>query len=146
MKNWNNEQLVLDLIHGGWLPYSTEPLEVEVILDIIYHYTMWFLNFMLSFGSLAWIEVWQEYPVLEAILGGHWRDLTSYLVGGIIFDIMDLIYLWFLTCVPIFSCSSMNILSLKTFFEDLNGSILETWKMESFVTSWIAFICDSWLV
>ena len=63
---------------------------------------MWFWTSVPNFSSLAWVEVCQEPPVLEVILGGHWRFLTGDLEDGVIPDIMysDM---WFPTCVPNFS-------------------------------------------
>ena len=82
---------------------------------------MWFLTCMPNFSSLAWIEVCQEPPVLEAILVGREWFLTGYLEAGVILDIMDHHDMWLLTCVSNFSilawikvCQEPPILEVHT--------------------------------
>ena len=43
----------------------------------MFHHDMWILTCVLNFSSVAWIEVCQEPPFLEVILGGHWWFLTG---------------------------------------------------------------------
>ena len=166
---------------------------------------MSFLICVQNFSSLAWIEVCQEPPVLEVILGGCWWFLTGYLDDGVILDVKYCHDMWFLTCIQNFSslawigsvsrtpcprshtwrmlmvpdrtlggwgypwrhgsswymvldlCAKFQLSSmirsvsrtpypLSPYLEDVDGSWLETWRMGSFLTSWVVIICDSWLV
>ena len=73
------------------------------IHDIMDHHFMWFLSYVPNFSALAWLEVCQEPPVLEVILGGCLWFLTGVLEDWAILDIMDHHFMWFLSCVPNFS-------------------------------------------
>ena len=97
------EPPVLEVILGGRWRFLTGYLEDGVILDIMDRHDMWILTCLPNFSSLAWIEVCQEPPVLEVILGGRWWFLTGDLEDGVILDVMDRHDMWILTCVPNFS-------------------------------------------
>ena len=76
------------ILEGKWW-FLTGYLEDGVILDIMDRRNMRFLTCMPNFSSLAWIEVCQEPPVLEVILGRRWRFLIGDLEDGVIFDMLD---------------------------------------------------------
>ena len=80
---------LLKVILGWHWCFLTGYLEDGVILDIMDCHDMWFLTCVPNFSSLAWIEVCQEPPVLEVILGGRWWFLTGYLEDGVILDMLD---------------------------------------------------------
>ena len=61
----------------------------DVILYIIHHHDMWFFTCKPNFSSLAWLKMCQEPPILEVILGGHWRFLTGILEDWVTFDVLD---------------------------------------------------------
>ena len=83
---------------------QTTVLEDGIILDVLDRPDMRFLTSVPNCSSLAGLEVPQEPPVLEVILGECWRFLTGVLGDGDIFDVMDRSDIWFLTFVPDF-CS-----------------------------------------
>ena len=58
---------------------------------------------MSIFSSLARIEACQKHPAIKSILEGHCWILTRFLENGVIIDIMDHIFMWFPSCVPIVS-------------------------------------------
>ena len=78
-------------------------LEDGVILDIMDHHYMWFLTCVPNFSSRAWMEVFQEPPIFEVILGGSCCFLAWDLEEGVILEVMDGRDMWFLNCVPNFS-------------------------------------------
>ncbi len=90
-----------------WFPLAiiwyTGYLEDGVIFDILDHYDMFLIFCVPHFSSLAWLEVCQEPPALEVILGGCWWFPTGYLEDRVILDVMECQNMWFLTCVPHFS-------------------------------------------
>ena len=92
---------LLGLLGGLW-PLLGAPSSI-LGPKINYHHHIWFLTFVPNLISLAWIEVYQEPPVLEVILGGCWWFLPVYLEGMVIIDFMDHNDMRFLTCVPNFS-------------------------------------------
>ena len=80
---------ILEVILGGRWMFLTGVLEDRIILDIIYHYDMWFSTCFQNFSSLAFSEVCLEAQVLEVILGGCWWFLIGVFKDVVIFDIID---------------------------------------------------------
>ena len=78
-----------EVIFGGHWWFLTGVLVDEVILDIIDHHDMWLLTCVPNVIYLAWLEVCQEPPDLEVILGGRWWFLIRVLKDVVIFDIID---------------------------------------------------------
>ena len=130
------EPPIFEVILGWHWRFLTGVLEDRVILDIMDHHYIWFLTCVPNFSSLAWLEEFQEPPILKVILGGCWRFLTGVLEDRVILDIMDRHYIWFLTGVPNFSslawlevCQEGGS-SSKTYLEDFDGSWQESWRTE----------------
>ena len=84
----------------GWFP--NRYLEDGVILNIMDSHDMRFLTCVPNFSSLAWIEMCQELPILEVILGGHWWFLTGDLEDEVLFDFMNHLNKWLSGCLPSF--------------------------------------------
>ena len=80
-RNLHPRSPYLEDIDGSWLD--------GVTFEIMDCHFMLFLTCVPNFSSLAWIEVCQEPPVLEVILGGRWRFLTGDLEDGVILDVLD---------------------------------------------------------
>ena len=123
-------------------------LEDRVLLHAMGHHEMCFLNCMPCFSSLAWLEVCQEPPILEVLLGGSWWFLTGVLEDGVIFGIRNHHDMRLLSCLPNFiSLAWLYVCqeppSLKSYLEGVDVSWLED---GSSLTSWIIIIYDSWLM
>ena len=112
---------------------------------------MWFFTCVPNFSSLTWIEVCQEPSILEV---HTWRILMvpNWRPGGYGHSWhQGLSWYVILALYAKFQLSSMNWSVSRTFLpwcpylEDVGGSLLEPWRMELFLTSWIAMICDMWL-
>jgi hypothetical protein len=91
---------------------------------------MWFLTCVPNFSSLAWLEVCQEPPVLEV---HTWRTLS---VPDWILREWDhswhLEWSWY---VILDLCAKFQLSSLIRSVSKTDW--LETWKLGSFLTSWI---------
>ena len=133
--------MVPDWILGGWGHSWHNGSSWYVIFDLCAKFQLSSMNRSVSRTPRPLSHTWRKLMVPDWILGG-WGNFLHQ--GSSWYMILGL-------CAK-FKFSSMNRSvprtpqSLKSYLEDAEGSWLETWRMESSLTSWIVIICDSWLV
>jgi len=128
---------VPDWILGGWGHSWRHGSSWYVFLDLYAKFQLSSMDGSVSRTLHPRSHTWRTLKVPDWILGGwshSWHNGSSWYV---IFDL----------CAK-FQHSSMNRSvsrtppSSKSYLEDVEGSWLDTWRMGSFLTSWIVMICD----
>ena len=126
--------MVLDWILGGWGHSWHLGSSWYVILDLCAKSQLSSMYRSVSRTLRPWSHTWRTLKVPDWILGGwghSWYHGSSW-------------YGMLVLCAKFQRVSRMP-LSLKSYLKNLDGSWMDTWRMESFLTSWIVMICDSWL-
>ena len=136
-KHWSRAPC-LEVILQGHLWFWAELFRDGVILNITYNIYLSFLTCVSIYIYLSWIKVCHEHPVLEVMLLGHLWFLTGYLKDWDIFDITNHSYLWFMSCVQIFSS-----LAWKKVWQEqpVLGVILREfwWFLAKYLVNWVMF-------
>ena len=133
--------MVPDWILGWWSHPWRQILSWYVILDLYTKFQLSSMNRSVSRTPCPRSHTWRMLMVPDRTLGGWgypWRHGSSW------YMVLDL-------CAKFQLSSMIRSVSrtpypLSPYLEDVDGSWLETWRMGSFLTSWVVIICDSWLV
>ena len=133
--------IVPDWILGGWgHPWHHGSL-LYVILDLCTKFQFSSMNRSVLRAPRPQSHTWRRLMFPDWILGG-WSHPWCH--GSSWYVILDL-------CAK-FKLSSMNRSVPRTpcpwspYLEDIDGSLLDTWRMGSSLKSWIIILCDSCLV
>ena len=91
------------VILGGYRWFLGDYLWVWAIPDIVDQIYLWFITWMSNCSSPACIDMCQEHLIFEVIHVEHWWSMTGHFEDGVICDIIYHSYMWFISCLPIFS-------------------------------------------